>query len=143
MMLKTPLPTNSEDSQSDPVAFRPLCWIEIPVSDIRAAADRLFQLFGWTVQAPSTSSFALLMTGNREPIGVSLVLRESLGANNEPMTTLIGANVGSERIEDVYARALGLGFMPVEQPRAIPEAGHGMRAVLRDPDGNLFGLWRD
>ncbi len=143
MILKTPLPADSAPADQDPVALRPLCWIEIPVSNIRAAADRLFQLFGWTVQAPSTSSFALLMTGNREPIGVSLVLRETLGANNEPMTTLIGANVGSERIEDVYARALSLGFMPVEQPRAIPEAGHGMRAVLRDPDGNLFGLWRD
>lgn len=144
MHSKTPVPTQGGDGSQIGEPVKPLCWIEIPVSNIPQAAERLYRLFGWEVRPPSTSNFALMMTGNHEPIGVSLVLRESpSGANNEPMTTLVGANVGADTIESVYARSLQLGFMPVEAPRAIPEAGHGMRAVIRDPDGNLFGLWRD
>ena len=129
---------------SDATPPKPLCWIEIPVSDVRAAAQRLNALFGWTVREPHTSAFALMMTGNHEPVGLSLVLRETAeGGNDEPMTTLVGVNIGVDTIEEVYADALNTGFMPVEPPHAVPQAGHGMRAVIRDPDGNLFGLWRD
>lgn len=120
--------------------MNPLCWIEIPVCDIDAAADRLNKLFGWTAQSPSTTSFALMLTGNRDPLGVSLVLREEPPG---PQSTLIGVNIGQDPIEEVFGRALSMGFMPVESPHTVPQAGHGMRAVIRDPDGNLFGLWRD
>lgn len=124
--------------------MRPVTWVEVPVSDVQAAAERLHQLFGWQVQSPSTQAFALLLTGNRDPLSISLVIRETpAGGNDEPLTTMIGVNVGAEPLEDVLTRAVRLGFMPVEAPHAIPGAGHGMRAVVRDPDGNLFGLWRD
>lgn len=134
-----------EAGTPDPTAdMRPLCWIEVPVSDVKLAAKRLEGLFGWKVQEPTSTSFALLLTGNRDPIGLSLVMRESAsGARDEPSTTLIGVNIGSKGMEDVYHLAVTMGFMPVEAPHAVPEAGHGLRAVLRDPDGNLFGLWHD
>lgn len=146
-MLPNPYHAQSQKSGAQPnpsSTIKPLCWIEVPVSDINASTERLEKLLGWTVAEPRTNAFALLVTGNKDPIGVSLVLRESpAGANDQPVTTLIGANIGQEAIETVYGRAMTLGFMPVEPPHAVPAAGHGMRAVIRDPDGNLIGLWRD
>jgi len=114
---------------------------EIYGSDPEALADFYGSLFGWTAQRWGDESYWLIGTGDGPGIDGAIVRRR--GSAPVEGAPVMGATIvmGVEDIDASLARAHELGARGANAKMAVP--GVGWAAHLRDPDGNVFGLFQD
>jgi predicted enzyme related to lactoylglutathione lyase len=102
-------------------------------------------LFGWQFQKYGDGSFDywLLTTGKEAP-GIDGGLMRRMGPTPPPdaPTPVIAfvCTVGVADIDRMHAAAVKAGATPARPKVAIP--GMGWSAYLKDPEGNIFGLFQ-
>lgn len=133
------------------VALAPLCanagapisWFEIYVSDLTRAESFYGPLLGWTFKEnPAWKDFHYIFTTSADTADVKKAngaLIHSGDRVNDAFGTVVYAQ--TPNICEVFNHALALGAKAKYPVGVIP--GSGTYAVLRDLDGNLFGLASD
>ena len=114
---------------------------EIHASDLNAAAEFYGTLFGWTFNQYGEFPYMLADTG--EGAGINGALMGRQGPAPGKGAPVMGATVIME-VRDIDAKttqAVELGAERSVDKMAVP--GIGWSAYLRDPDGNVFGLFQN
>lgn len=110
------------------------CWSQINTTDLKRAVDFYTRLFGWTA----------------EPMGPdTVVFKSGETMRASAMTIPAGAPAPSHWIQYLavddadasFARAKQLGAQAFVPPTTME--GMGRFAVLADPTGAMFALWKD
>ena len=114
---------------------------EIHATDLKAAAEFYGTLFGWTFNQYGGFPYMLASTGEGDGIDGAIMARQ--GPPPGKGSPVMGATIIME-VEDIdaeFSRAIDLGAEPAVDKMAVP--GIGWSAYLRDPDGNVFGLFQN
>lgn len=123
-------------------------WFDIPVSDVNKGAAFYSDVFGWNVlplddmDAQDDLSFRIAQTDtsdapdrpNRPGAINGGIVTRSIGIMQP--TILIEVDDIAQKIEEVMAA----GGSKVTDKKALPLA-YGHFAYVRDPEGNVIGLW--
>jgi predicted enzyme related to lactoylglutathione lyase len=118
---------------------------EIPASDPEKLSKFYTDLFGWQIQKMDMGETAYYMTSTvetdergmpKEPGAINGGIYARDSAEQHPMNY-----VNVESVDEYVARAKGLGATVATDKMPIP--GMGWFAHLKDPDGNLFGVYQD
>lgn len=108
-----------------------LSYLEIPASEPRRSAAFYAPLFGWRVDERSASDFRFSVEDGL------LIGRFTVGA--APREPALVPFFYVDGLDAAVARAVEGGGSLVEEPRA---EGDVRIARVRDPAGNLIGLWQ-
>ncbi|WP_448614703.1 VOC family protein [Modestobacter sp. URMC 112] len=114
---------------------------EIPYDDQDRAAAFYRDAFGWQVQAMPEMSYALVSTGpngERGPAEPGFINGGMLSRDDSPSPGPIVV-IDVEDIDAALARIGDLGGDTLV-PRQ-PVGDMGFSAYVRDPEGNVIGLW--
>jgi uncharacterized protein len=120
-------------TDDEPRVFREggVSYLRIPAADPPRAAAFYAAVFGWTVDADREEpSFA---DGTGHVIGHFVTGQRPAGEAG------VRPYVYVERVDETLAKATGLGGEVVTTP--YPE-GNLQVATLRDPEGNVIGVWQ-
>jgi predicted enzyme related to lactoylglutathione lyase len=116
----------------------PLVWFEIPVTDFDQAIAFYQTLFGWVFHENDTNGqeYRLIDAGDRSIDG-GLVLRtdEEAPTGRGPVFY-----IDVKDIEMTILRAQKIGGT-LERKVTFLSRESGVVASVRDPDGNIIGLW--
>jgi hypothetical protein len=116
---------------------RPVIWFEIYVSDFERAKRFYGDLFGWKFE-PLTEYDAEYWTisTSEKGLGGALVKREP-GAPASPSVVIY---VHVDDLDHAVDEACKLGAS-VHRGRTLITKTAGSFVLVRDPDGNILGLW--
>lgn len=114
-----------------------LTWVELTTSDVAAAQEFYGTVFGWGVKPSDDDSYAEFTLGGKSVAGVMPKPAE-MPAGVPPYWMPYFQVVDPDR---TAAEAAALGGTVVAPPDDIPGDG-GRYAVLADPQGAMFGLYR-
>ena len=117
-----PGPSSGEGAKVD--------WFEVLGSDAERTQDFYKELFGWTIN-PDDQGYALVDTGAGRGI------QGGVGSGGQERWATIYAHVPD--VERSLARAEQLGGTRVYGPMAVDD--HMQTGALRDPAGNVFGVY--
>ena len=112
------------------------CWLDLSVPDVKRAAEFYARVFGWTydVSGPEYGNYHLALVDG----GAAAGLGEPMGEEAPPSAwTLYFA---AEDVDAMVARAQGLGGSLMAPAFDVP--GQGRMAIVADPGGAVFGLWK-
>jgi predicted enzyme related to lactoylglutathione lyase len=112
------------------------CWYELSTPDVDASKRFYTRFTGWGTQA-FDKNYNMFTTGG-VPIAGVFRLDDAMRANGVPPNWM--AYVESDNVDDTVAKAKALGGKVVAGPDDIP--GTGRFAVMRDPQGATFGVYR-
>lgn len=112
------------------------CWYELTTPDVDASKKFYSRFTGWGTQA-FDKDYTMFTTGG-VPIAGIFKLNDQMRSNGVPPNWM--AYVESDNVDDTVAKAKSLGGKVVAGPDDIP--GTGRFAVLRDPQGATFGVYR-
>jgi uncharacterized protein len=116
----------------------PIVFFEIPVSSVAQAKEFYGTLLGWTFnEKPEFPNFAEIITAEGGTLGGLSANPQFLGV--EGRGTVVYASVKSVAPTLALAERLGARVLLP----ALTMAGVGTVAIIRDLDGNPFGLWSD
>jgi predicted enzyme related to lactoylglutathione lyase len=112
-------------------------WFEIYADDVERAKAFYSRMFGWVWEplAGYDAEYWTVDPGNGSVRG-GLLKREQPPAPTQG--TVLYIRVGD--LEDSLRRAAALGAAVEREPTSITPAA-GSFALVRDPEGNLLGLW--
>lgn len=115
----------------------PVAWFEITSADHERAQKFYAELFGWTVNAdPSMGGYGIVDTGGGEG-----AIGGGIGPSESPGDTGVKIYMRVDDL-DAYLKRVGqLGGKTLAPPMELPN-DFGTIAVVADPDGNAFGLWK-
>ena len=110
-------------------------WDELGTSDIEAATRFYGQVFGWTTRdmGPDYGGYKIFQLGENDVGGLMALPDSSLPSQWLPY-------VAADDIDATFARAKELGGGVILEPMDVPAVGR--MAVLRDPQGAAFGLFK-
>ncbi len=114
---------------------------EIHASDPRALTEFYGSLFGWKFSQYGDFPYHLAATGDGPGIDGAIKQRVTPAPTGDAPSTGATIFVGVEDIDAAFSDALKLGAEEAGAKRPVP--GVGWSAYLRDPDGNLFGLFQN
>ncbi|ANZ39795.1 hypothetical protein BBK82_30900 [Lentzea guizhouensis] len=120
-----------------------LAWFEIHVRDVTKAAEFYGTVFGWTFDPlgdadESLDGYLVITLANGEGAGGGLA---RTATPDEPAGR--ASSVLYLQVDDIprtVELALSAGAA-VHRPLMDIGGGHGLCAIIRDPDGNHVGLW--
>jgi len=113
---------------------------EIHGSDGEALVRFYTQLFGWTAERWGDEAYWLLDTGTGEGINGAVMTRHGPApAEGAPVMGAV-ITVEVDDLDAYMARGLALGATEALARMAVP--GMGWAANLKDPDGNVFGVFQ-
>ncbi len=111
-------------------------WFDLVTGDPRAAQVFYGKVFGWSFEpVPAGADYSLIAAGGR-PIGGVF---QPVGARGEVGTRWLGF-VSVEDIDAALSRLEEIGFAVLLPATDVP--GRGTQAIVRDPQGAVFGLMR-
>jgi predicted enzyme related to lactoylglutathione lyase len=112
------------------------CYVEIPATDLRAAADFYEKVFGWNIRHRDTARPSFDdATGN-----ISGAWVKSPGAAREPgLMTYIWV----DSVDATLAKVKANGGAVVEETHQDSPDTNSWIAKFRDPAGNLIGLYQE
>jgi predicted enzyme related to lactoylglutathione lyase len=113
-------------------------WHELLTTDPKAAGAFFSKIIGWKTQPWGTDqSYTLFVSGDRQLAGLMAQPEEAkqMGAPPSWMTY-----IGTNDVDDTARLATSLGAKVLKAPEDIP--GAGRYAVLQDPQGAVFGLYK-
>lgn len=108
---------------------------EIPVDDPDRAKDFYRAVFDWKLEGYGDTPYWLASTGDQGGMGIDGAL---IGRSEVHRSTVVVIDV--EDLDDAVERAVGAGAAEVHPKQAVP--GMGWSAYVRDPEGNVIGLWQ-
>lgn len=108
------------------------CHVEIPATDTEKAEEFYGSVFGWKFQRMPEMDYTLYTTP--EGIGGGIMKRP------EGMPPGLINYIHVEEIEPYLAKIESGGGNVVMPITEVPHAG--WFAIVADPDGNAFGLWK-
>jgi len=111
-------------------------WFDLVTGDPQAAQAFYAKVFGWSFEpVPAGADYALIAAGGRSIGGVF----QPAGARGEAGTRWLGF-VSAEDVGAALSRLEELGFAVLLPATEVP--GRGTQAIVRDPQGAVFGLMR-
>jgi len=130
-----PQETQSKEPGVDPLLVRPggLSYLEIPATDARQSAAFYERVLGWKVSGTDTDQPRF-----SDPAG-HLIGKWIVGRTPSPEPGLL-PYFYVEQLKDIIKRVLPYGG---EIVKAVYREGTLWVAVIRDPAGNIIGLWQD
>jgi uncharacterized protein len=117
-----------------PAMSHPVLHFRMISKDPDASTSFYSKLFGWSVQPPDPTGFRPLSTGSEQGIG------GGIWPAPPEITPFIQLFIGTDDVAASVAEALALGAK-VEIPAIVLPSGDEL-AVLHDPFGMPFGLWK-
>jgi uncharacterized protein len=120
---------------SRPTASHPVMHFQMISKDPDASTSFYSKLFGWSVQPPDPMGFRMLSTGSDKGIDGGIW---PAPANIPPF---IQRFIAADDVAASVAEAVALGATVEVHPVVLPDGGEV--AVLHDPLGMPFGLWRN
>ena len=113
-------------------------WHELLTTDPKAAGAFFSKIIGWKTQPWGTDgSYTLFVSGSRQLAGL-MVLPEDAKKMGAPPNWL--TYVGTTDVDETARLATSLGARVLKAPEDIP--GAGRFAVLQDPQGATFGIYK-
>jgi predicted enzyme related to lactoylglutathione lyase len=112
------------------------CWYELTSPDVNASKKFYTRLTGWGTQAFDKNY--TMFTAGGDPIAGVFPLNDEMRSNGVPPNWM--PYVESTNVDDTVAKARSLGGAVVAGPDDVP--GVGRYAVVRDPQGATFGVYR-
>ncbi len=116
------------------------CWADLGTTDTQAAKAFYGALFGWgAVDTPASHGmvYTMLQADGKDAAALYPLMPEQVSQGVPPHWMLY---VSVENAAAMAARAKELGGTVIAGPGEVPEAGRF--AILRDPQGAVFGLWQ-
>jgi predicted enzyme related to lactoylglutathione lyase len=113
-------------------------WHELLTTDPKAAGAFFSKIIGWKTKAwGDDQRYTLFVSGDRERAGLMAVPEDAkaMGAQPNWMTY-----IGTPDVDGTARQAASLGATVLRSPEDIP--GTGRYAVLRDPQGAVFGIYK-
>jgi len=111
-------------------------WFDLVTGDPRAARSFYGKVFGWSFEAvPGGADYSLITAGDRTIGGVF----QPAGGRGKAGTRWLSF-VSVEDVGAAVSRLEELGFAVLLPATEVP--GRGAQAVVRDPQGAVFGLMR-
>jgi len=114
---------------------------EIHASDLKAAADFYSNLFGWKLDQYGDYPYLLVDSGEGPGINGAIMQRQGPAPAEDAAVTGATIIMSVDDIDASTLLGLELGGSAPTPKQAVP--GIGWSAYLKDPDGNLFGLFQD
>jgi predicted enzyme related to lactoylglutathione lyase len=114
-----------------------MCWNELATSDVEGAKRFYGELFGYgwdSMDMGEQGTYWIPKVGDR---GVGGLMQMPPGGPPMPMWL---AYFGSADADATAARARELGGQVLREPSGVGD-GMGRLAILRDPQGGVFGIW--
>lgn len=108
---------------------------EIPVDDPERAQQFYQAVFDWKVQGYGDFPYWLVQAGPEDERGADGALIGRSETHRAPVVI-----IGVEDLDASTQRATEAGAQLVQGKQAVP--GMGWSAYLRDPEGNVIGLWQ-
>ena len=113
-------------------------WHELLTTDPKAAGAFFSKIIGWKTQPWGTDgSYTLFVSGSRQLAGL-MALPEDAKKMGAPPNWL--TYVGTANVDETARLATSLGARVLKAPEDIP--GAGRFAVLQDPQGATFGIYK-
>jgi uncharacterized protein len=113
-------------------------WHELLTTDPKAAGAFFSKIIGWKTKAwGDDQRYTLFVSGDRQRAGL-MVLPEDAKAMGAPANWM--TYVGTSDVDATARQAASLGATVLRSPEDIP--GAGRYAVLRDPQGAVFGIYK-
>ena len=113
-------------------------WYDLMTTDVDAAKTFYTEVTGWTTTPAETPGGPYEMWTADRPVGGVMVLPENLAASGAPPHWI--GYIGTPGVDATVERAAALGAEVLHPGEDIP--GVGRFAVLRDPQGAVFCLFR-
>ncbi len=115
-------------------------WYELMTSDTDAAASFYHKVIGWQARPfdPPANTYTLLSNGDTDVAGLMKTPPEALAMGAKPSW---GAYIRVEDVDDHLLRLAQAGGAVIRAAEDIP--GVGRFAVVADPDGAIFLLFRE
>jgi predicted enzyme related to lactoylglutathione lyase len=113
-------------------------WHELLTTDTKAAGAFFSKIIGWKTQPwGNDQSYTLFVSGGRQLAGLMALPEEAkkMGAPPNWLTY-----IGTPDVDDTARLATSLGATVLKAPEDIP--GAGRFAVLQDPQGATFGIYK-
>lgn len=125
----------------------PIVHFELPVTDLQQARDFYGPIFGWKMQdwpMPDGSTYVGVHTTpidetTRQPLAPGAINGGIMLKTNKATMPVLAIHVGSieERVAQMEAKGA-----TVVMPKT-DMMGMGFYAYVKDPFGNVIGLWQD
>jgi predicted enzyme related to lactoylglutathione lyase len=112
----------------------PVLEFQILSSKPDETAEFYSQLFGWTVNSANAMNYRRIQTGSTEGI------QGGIWPAPPEAASFVQLFIGVENVAASVQTATGLGARVLIPPTPLPEGGE--LAVLRDPTGVSFGVYR-
>lgn len=109
-----------------------VCWVDLGVPDVAAAAEFYRALFGWSIAAPDPAGYRLAAVRGR--------LVAAFGPAEDPGPPYWTVYLRTEDITASVDAVLASGGSVVSPPTQAGDAGTA--AVVRDPFGEPLSLWQ-
>lgn len=107
---------------------------EIPVDDAERAQGFYRSVFDWELQGYGDGGYWLATTGAEGEPGIDGALIQRGEVHRSPVVI-----VDVPSLDEGLRRATDAGAELVQERLAVP--GMGWAAYVRDPEGNVLGLW--
>ena len=116
------------------------CWVDVAVTDAEAAKEFYGSLFGWEPADQNIEGGITYTMLRREggDVGGLYALSEEMKSRGVPPHWM--SYIAVDDVDDVARRATELGGAVMMEPFDIPDIGR--MAVISDPTGAVFSLWR-
>jgi len=108
---------------------------ELPVDDPDRARAFYSSVFGWKLEAYGDAPYWLATTGAEGELGIDGAL-----AGRSELTSAPVVVIGVDDLDAAAADALAHGAEELQGKQPVP--GMGWSSYLRDPEGNVIGLWQ-
>jgi uncharacterized protein len=114
---------------------------EIPFDDGDRARSFYAEAFGWQLQPMPEMDYTLVMSGPSGDSGPTEAgfINGGMIARSQAPTSAPTIAVDVESIDDTLKKIEELGGSTVVEK--TPVGGMGFTAYVRDPEGNVIGLW--
>ena len=115
---------------------------EIHASDPARMVKFYTEVFDWKFMHRPEMQYWLVMTGDEKEPGINGGLMQRRGPKpdkDQPVSAHV-CTVDVPSVEEYWKRALAAGALPALPKKTIP--GVGYAAYLKDPDGNIFGIYQ-
>lgn len=123
--------------------MNPVVHFEIPMRDKEAQMKFYSEVFGWKIQDMPEMNYVMATTTETDensmivkPGRINGGMRERLDVEDSP-TLVMAVNDVDEHIAKIEAA----GGSKVQGSTAVGDMG--FYGLVRDPEGNLLGLWKD